>query len=118
MVVEADELDGARDLALQARGVFKQFCHRCHHGEGSEGGSFDVLVDKTLSGKSEETGKAYIVPGKPEESFILERVSKGQMPPKAIRERPSEAELRRRVVQGVLKPGRVHTRLARSRPLP
>jgi mono/diheme cytochrome c family protein len=79
-------------LALQARDVFKQFCHRCHHGDGSAGGTFDVLVDKTLREKSLEE-KPYVVPGKPEESLIFLRVSKGEMPPGKIPERPSPADI-------------------------
>ncbi len=84
----------ARDnIALKARAVFKQFCHRCHHGQGSEGGEFDVLVDKSLTAKRDEGEKPYVVPGKPDGSYVLERMLKNQMPPKEVRERPAPADI-------------------------
>jgi mono/diheme cytochrome c family protein len=79
-------------LALKARTVFKQHCHRCHHGEGSAGGSFDVLVDKSLSLASDD-GMPYVVPSKPDDSLIFQRMAKGEMPPKEIRDRPGKAEI-------------------------
>src|SRR5262249_6559491 len=81
-----------RDLALQARAVMKQHCYRCHHGDGSEGGDFDVLKDQSLSAKREDGEKPYVIPSKPDESFLLQRVEKGTMPPKTIRERPTDEE--------------------------
>ena len=44
----AQEAD-ARALALQARGVLKTYCYRCHHGVGSDGGDFDVQKVETLT---------------------------------------------------------------------
>jgi serine/threonine-protein kinase len=82
----------AGDLALQARGVLKQHCYRCHHGDGSEGGDFDVLKDQTLTAKREDGEKPYVIAGKPDESFLLKRIEKGTMPPKTIRERPSDRD--------------------------
>lgn len=83
----------ASALALKARGVFKQFCHRCHHGEGSEGGEFDVLMEKSLTAKRDEGEKPYVVPGQPDESYVVQRMLKSEMPPEEVRERPSAAEI-------------------------
>jgi serine/threonine-protein kinase len=80
-------------LALQARAVFKIHCLKCHHGEGSEGAPFDVLDDKTFKTKIDGEGP-WIIPGKPEESLVWQRAGiKKSMPPKAITERPTDAEL-------------------------
>lgn len=84
-------------LALQARAVLKTYCHRCHHGPGSDGGGdFDVLRAETLTAPRGED-KPYIVPGKPADSFLYQRLAlrkqgKGDMPPKAILVRPTDAD--------------------------
>ncbi|MCA9093234.1 MAG: hypothetical protein KDA68_07080 [Planctomycetaceae bacterium] len=74
------------DLTLRARSVLRHHCWRCHNGEGSEGGDFDVMKVTDL------TDGTHIQPGKPDESYLLERILKDQMPPKDIRERVSAAE--------------------------
>lgn len=78
-------------IAAQARGVLRQYCHRCHHGEGSEGGDFDFLKHPDLVRKV-GGDQPLVVAGKPDESYLFERVVKNQMPPKSIRERPSTAD--------------------------
>jgi mono/diheme cytochrome c family protein len=80
-----------KQLAAQVRGVLKQYCQRCHHGDGSEGGDFDVLIDKSLT-TARGDDKPYVVAGKPNDSFLYQRLVKDQMPPKKIRERPSDAD--------------------------
>jgi serine/threonine-protein kinase len=88
----ADAQDKAQ-IALQARGVFKNYCHRCHNGQGSEGGNFDVLNDKTLTA-GVGGDKPVVVAGKLAESEIWQRAGvKKSMPPKAITLRPTDAEL-------------------------
>lgn len=79
------------DAALRARAVFKQYCHRCHSGAGSEGGEFDVLDASTLTA-ARDGDKPLIVAGKPDASYLLERILKGTMPPKTIKERPTDAD--------------------------
>src|SRR5262245_12527876 len=86
----ADAQEGDQ-TALAARSVFKQHCHRCHSGAGSEGGEFDVLDVKTLTAKR-DSDQTLIVPGKSAESYIIERVFKNSMPPKAIKERPTDED--------------------------
>ena len=80
-------------LAGQARGVLRQYCARCHHGPGSEGGEFDVLKHPDLLDK-EFWDPSLVVAGKPEASHLFDRVTakSSPMPPKAIAERPSEAD--------------------------
>ena len=88
--VQSAETDAAT-IAVRARTVLKQHCARCHHGNGSEGGDFDVLKDKTMT--ADRVGdKPYVIPGKPSESYLLQRVERGSMPPKSISNRPSAAD--------------------------
>jgi serine/threonine-protein kinase len=88
---DSKDRDDATALARQARGVLKQFCFRCHHGEGSEGGEFDMLKHPDLLSK-EFHDPSLVVPGKPGESYLFERVVKNQMPPRNIKERPADAD--------------------------
>jgi hypothetical protein len=96
------QADDAVGLGRQARGVFKQYCFGCHHGKGSEGGEFDVLKQPDLLSK-EFHDPSLVVPGKPGESYLFERVVKNQMPPRNIKERPADADkevLRRWIESG------------------
>ncbi len=78
-------------LALQARAVFKQHCHRCHHGPGSEGGDFDVLQDQSLTAAQGDK-PLLVVAGKPDKSSLAQKILKGEMPPKDISDRPTAVE--------------------------
>lgn len=87
------------DLAAQARGVLRQHCWRCHSGQGSAGGDFDVLNAADLA----EQGVT--AAGKPDESPLLQRIVANEMPPFEIRERepvtaPEADLLRRWIVAG------------------
>ena len=88
---DAKDQEGASALARQARGVLKQYCFRCHHGEGSEGGDFDMLKQPELLSK-DVRDPPLVAAGKPAESYLFERIAKNQMPPKNIKERPADAE--------------------------
>ena len=81
---DAKDQEGAAALARQARGVIKQFCFRCHHGEGSEGGDFDMLKQPDLLSK-DVRDPPLVATGKPAESYLFERIAKNQMPPKTSR---------------------------------
>ncbi len=68
---DAKDQEGAAALARQARGVLKQFCFRCHHGEGSEGGDFDMLKQPDLLSK-DVRDPPLVAAGKPGESYLFE----------------------------------------------
>jgi Planctomycete cytochrome C len=90
-------------LAMQARKIFKKHCHACHHGEGSEYRSFDVLRQPTLVTDGDD-GKAVVVPKKLDESLLWKKIGVAKtMPPRNIKERPSATELD--VVQRWIKEG-------------
>ncbi|MBP89919.1 MAG: hypothetical protein CMJ64_24965 [Planctomycetaceae bacterium] len=73
------------------RPILKAHCFHCH-GEGGElEGGLDVRL-RRLIGKGGESGTA-VVPGKPAESLLLERVKNSEMPPEEVKLRPTEAEV-------------------------
>jgi mono/diheme cytochrome c family protein len=83
--------EDAKTLAVQARGVLKRYCHQCHAGPGSDSGhDFDMLKVETLTAKTADLD-AVVVPGKPDQSLLLKVMAK-RMPPKAIKDRPSDAD--------------------------
>ena len=66
------------ELPTAARTVLRTHCVRCHAGEGSEGGDFDVLDPAGMR----EAGLIDV--GDPAGSYLLARVSDGEMPPPSI----------------------------------
>jgi len=87
--VQADD-----DLSSRAMAVMRTRCLRCHSGDGSEGGAFDANDYKSLLVKRDDEPPV-IIPSKPEESSIWQRMGiKADMPPKSIpeRERPTAEE--------------------------
>jgi serine/threonine-protein kinase len=92
--------DNSRDkaqLAAQARRVLEIYCHRCHKGEGSESGSDADFLKRADLVAPREGEKPFVSPGKPQESFLFERMAvrrkgKGDMPPAGIPDRPSDAD--------------------------
>lgn len=90
--------------ALRARAVFKEFCHRCHSGPGSEGGDFDVLDAASLR-DARVDDLPMLVAGKPDDSYLLKRVTLREMPPKEIPLQPTAddiAALRAWIQQGAV----------------
>ncbi len=69
-------------LAAEARTILKQHCHRCHAGPGSKGGKADFLnrADLLLNDR--------VQPGNPDDSYLLERIISGEMPPPGEKPRP------------------------------
>lgn len=77
------------DLADKARKILEANCRRCH-GEGNGENGFSFVLDR-----SQLVSEQLIVPGNPEKSPLLRRItSKAQpMPPKREKVRPSEADI-------------------------
>lgn len=59
--------------------IFQARCTKCH-GDGKLEGGLD-LRRKSLAAKGGDSGAA-IIAGKPDESLLLEKITKGEMPPK------------------------------------
>jgi hypothetical protein len=88
-VLVADEPASTR-LATRAYTVLKDHCAKCHHADEREGNkAYDVLDWNSLtrttpssrSLKRFKPAKAYVAPGKPEESIVWLQITKGRMPP-------------------------------------
>jgi len=61
------------------RPIFKAYCLDCHGGDGTPKAKLDLRL-KRFAESGGESGPA-IVPGKPEESYLFERLQSGEMPP-------------------------------------
>lgn len=72
--VQAASLSFEKDI----RPIFKTSCFQCHGEEKEIKGDLDVRL-KHLLVKGGESGPA-VVPGKPEESLLVEQLKKGKMP--------------------------------------
>src|SRR5437762_11061008 len=75
------------ELARKAQDVLKANCYRCHGQDGVFEGGMNFILDpaKLIATKK-------IVPGKPDESKLYLRVTKGTMPPADQTPRPSDAD--------------------------
>jgi WD40 repeat protein len=76
------------DLAIKARAVLEASCHRCHGRDGVAKGGMDFILDRDRL-----VARGKIVPGKPEESELLQRLVKGEMPPAKQQPRPTDDDL-------------------------
>ncbi|AGA24692.1 protein kinase domain-containing protein [Singulisphaera acidiphila] len=78
------------DLAVKAHGLLKKYCYRCH-GVRFEVPGYNVLDHDILVAKRGEEEQPYVVPGKPAESAMWDRVGvEKDMPPSGPK--PTEAD--------------------------
>lgn len=83
----ARAVDASAAQAAAARHILRSHCYQCHNGVGSAGGDVDVLDRQQL------VDAAYIEPGSPATSYLLERIVNESMPPLEQRLRnPVDAE--------------------------
>ncbi len=75
-------------LAEKARAVLKAHCYRCHGQEGAVEGGLNYVADlgKLVARKK-------VVPGNPDDSRLMKRITDGTMPPPDEQPRPSEADV-------------------------
>lgn len=86
----------------QVRPILRELCLDCHGATENPEGNLDLrLVRFMLAGG--DSGPA-IVPGKPEESLLIEMVTQGQMPPGQARLSPAQID----VLEGWIREG-AHT---------
>ena len=72
----ADSLSFEKDI----RPIFRKHCYDCHGAASEVKGKLDLRLVRLME-QGGESGPA-IVPGRPAESFLLERLKAGEMPPR------------------------------------
>jgi len=91
-----------RQLAFEqhVRPIFKAHCFHCHGEEAEKEGNLDLRLMR-LTAKGGDSGPA-IVPGKADESLLVQRIAAGEMPPEGKGKVPPEqlATLRAWIAQG------------------
>jgi mono/diheme cytochrome c family protein len=78
---------GEEDLPRRAQAILGAHCAACHGPGGSSKGGFDYLLDRDRL-----LARNQIVPGEPNDSPLLQRITHGEMPP-GKRPRPTGEEL-------------------------
>jgi mono/diheme cytochrome c family protein len=81
--VSAPAQQAAQDLARKAAVILQTNCHRCHGQDGAVEGGFNYVLDSARL-----TARKKIVPGRPDQSVLLQRIRDGEMPPAEERQRP------------------------------
>lgn len=82
----ADPLIFERDV----RPIFKTHCFQCHGEDGQRKGGLDLRL-RRLAEQGGDSGPAF-VPGKPDESLLVERLRSGEMPPIDKKPPPEQIE--------------------------
>lgn len=85
----SQEVGDAKALAQQASAVLKRLCYDCHGGRSSQGNpDLDVMDVAGLA----ESDADYLIRGKPDESYFLQRMVDREMPPEN-KPQPTDEEL-------------------------
>jgi serine/threonine protein kinase len=79
---------GNEELAHQVRDKLAMYCYRCHGENGAMEGGFNYLMDRERL-----ITRKKIVPGKPQESRLLQRIVEGEMPPQEETKRPGDSDI-------------------------
>jgi cytochrome c len=82
----------AASYARDIKPILENNCSKCHSGDKPKGG-FDVSSVESMMKGSKKSKDKTVVGGKPDASQMYKLVSKGAMPPKAAKQRPSKAEI-------------------------
>ncbi len=77
-----------KDLGVRARAILETSCHRCHGKDGTAKGKFGFVLDRDRL-----VARNLIVPGRPAESELYQRVASGEMPPPGKAPRPGKDEV-------------------------
>jgi Protein of unknown function (DUF1553)/Protein of unknown function (DUF1549)/Planctomycete cytochrome C/F5/8 type C domain len=84
----AEPVDFERQIAV----TLARHCAECHNGSDPAGGLDLTRHEAALKGG--ESGQGAIVPGKPAQSYLVERIAAGEMPPEGKGARVGAAELK------------------------
>src|SRR5579884_3977007 len=86
-VCSIDPARGAEDLAGRAQAILRTHCAACHGPGGTGKGGFDYLLDRDRL-----IARNQVVPGKADDSPLVQRIEQGEMPP-GKRPRPGVKDL-------------------------
>jgi hypothetical protein len=73
------------------RPILKTHCFQCHGEAGKVRGKLDVRLRRTIVAGG--SSGAAVVPGKPDESHLLQRLVDEEMPPEEVKKRPQPHEI-------------------------
>ena len=103
----AEELSGAAETLVfenDVRPILKAHCFQCHGEGGKREGDLDVRLRRFLI-EGGESG-AVLVPGEPDDSYFLERIRNGEMPPGDTKLSAADIRVLRQWVAGGAKTAR------------
>lgn len=75
-------------LGIEAKAILQTHCANCHGGGKAAKGGFGFVLDR-----EQLVGRNLILPGKPGQSDLFQRIQQGEMPPPGRKERPGAAEI-------------------------
>ena len=81
------------------RPIFRAHCYDCHGAASDIKGKLDLRLVRFITAGG-ETGPA-IVPGKPAESFLVERIKAGEMPPGQTRVSDEQVAIIEKWINGI-----------------
>jgi mono/diheme cytochrome c family protein len=83
--------DSPPTFETHARPILKAYCFQCHGEQGKTESGLDLRL-RRLAVAGGESGPA-VVPGKPGESLMLERIRSGEMPPGKDAKKPTPEQI-------------------------
>ncbi len=99
--IPASAADAPLHFESDIRAILKTHCWHCHGEEEKPEGQLDLRLVRFMANGG-DSGAA-IVPGKPDDSLLIQRVASGDMPPGDKKVSPAELEkLRRWIGEGAL----------------
>src|SRR5260370_10116646 len=79
-------------LAQEGYTFLKKYCYACHGVEVKKPPLKVLDRELLITHKRKKAPSQYLVPGKPEESYLWQRVRDGEIPPRAATNRPTDEE--------------------------
>jgi hypothetical protein len=96
--VSAEEPAAHPTFERDIRPIFREFCFDCHGATETLEGNLDLRLVKFLE-QGGDSGAA-LVPGKPDESYLLDRIKSGEMPPGEARVPQAQIDVLERWIAG------------------
>ncbi len=85
---QAKSVANAKPESASSPAVLDRHCYQCHGRDGANEGGFNVVTNRDRL-----VAREYVIPGKADDSPLIERMASGEMPPADADSRPSEDEI-------------------------